>query len=137
MAGATAFAEDTSEGITLTFTSNDKPLKMRERANDAAAQHGPGQRLGRGHDGQHGEGGDHGLQLMQAPAARSVADDVEKGARIRFAAADLAERDLLRTKLRDRADKMNAMSCNDLNTVDGCRALPVQGPTRLAPRSAT
>jgi hypothetical protein len=109
--GATVVAEDTPEGIALSFTSKDKPEEMRERANDAAAQHGPGQRVGRGHDGRHGHGGDHGLQLMQVPAVKSVADDIEGGARIRFAAADPAETELVRTKLRDRANAMNALAC--------------------------
>lgn len=56
-------------------------------------------------------GGDHGLKLLQAPAARSAAEDIDGGARIRFVPADPAERDLLRAKLRERATAMNAQSC--------------------------
>lgn len=108
--GTIAIAEDTPEGITLSFVSRDR-REVRERANDAAAQHGPGQRLGRGHDGAHGRGGDHGLQMRQAPAADAVATAIEQGARIRFAAVEPKERDLLRTKLRDRANAMNAQEC--------------------------
>ncbi|MDB4939342.1 MAG: hypothetical protein JWP87_6314 [Labilithrix sp.] len=111
VAGATVVAEDTSDGIALSFTSKDRPEEMRERANDAAAQHGPGERLGRGHEGRHGSGGDHGLQMIQAPAARSVADDIENGARVRFVPVDPAEKEVLRAKLRDRADAMNAQPC--------------------------
>ena len=111
VAGATVVAEDTEGGIALTFTSKDRPHEIRERANDTAAQHGPGERLGRGHDGQHGSGGDHGLQMAQAPAARSVADDIENGARVRFVPVDPAEKETLRAKLRDRARAMNAQPC--------------------------
>lgn len=111
VAGATVVAEDTPDGIALSFTSKDKPEEMRERANDAAAQHGPGQRVGRGHDGRHGSGGDHGLQLIQAPPAKSAAEDIENGARVRFVPADPAEKEVLRAKLRDRADAMNAQPC--------------------------
>lgn len=109
--GSTVTAEDTPDGIALSFVSKDKPGEMRERANDAAAQHGPGERMGLGHDGHHGEGGDHGLQMMQAPAARAVATDIEGGARIRFVPADPAEKDALRAKLRERVAAMNAAAC--------------------------
>ncbi len=111
VAGATAVAEDTPDGIALSFRSKSKPQEMRERANDAAAQHGPGQRLGLGHEGKHGDGAEHGLQLMQAPPARSVAEDIDDGARIRFVAADSRETEALRSKLRERADAMNAAVC--------------------------
>jgi hypothetical protein len=111
VAGSTVVAEDTPDGIVLSFRSKNRPEEMRERANDAAAQHGPGQRLGRGHDGKHGDGADHGLQLMQAPPARSVAEDIEGGARIRFVAADARDMEALRTKLRERAYAMNNMTC--------------------------
>lgn len=109
--GALVVAEDTPDGIALSFTSKDKVAQMRERANDAAAQHGPGERLGAGHDGRHGHGGEHGLQMVQAPAATSGAADIEGGARIRFTASDPAEKDLLRAKLRERAAAMNAAAC--------------------------
>jgi len=109
--GATVVAEDTPDGVALSFTSKGKPEQMRERANDAAAQHGPGERVGAGHLGRHGQGGDHGLQMAQVPAAKSVAEDIENGARIRFVPADPAEKDRLRAKLRERADAMNAQTC--------------------------
>ena len=108
--GAVAIAEDTPEGMTLSFVSRDK-RELRQRANDAAAQHGPGQRLGLGHEGAHGRGGDHGLQMRQAPAAKAVASEIEQGARITFAAAAPKDRELLRTKLRERASAMNALEC--------------------------
>src|SRR3954447_2786351 len=68
--GATVVASDTPEGIALSFSSKDRVAELRDRAVDAASQHGPGEHLGQGHDGRHGSGGDHGLQMMQAPEAR-------------------------------------------------------------------
>ena len=109
--GATVVAEDTPDGIALIFISKNRPEELRERAAVAAAQHGPGEHLGLGHEGRHGEGGDHGLQMMQAPAAKSVAESIQNGARIRFVPADPADTGLLRTKLRERADAMNAVLC--------------------------
>jgi hypothetical protein len=109
--GGAVSAEDTPEGIALSFTSMDKAEEMRERVNDAAAQHGPGARMGRGHDRRHAEGGDHGLQMMQMPPAHSAAEDIEGGARIRFVPVDAADKEGLRTKLRERAASMNAQSC--------------------------
>ncbi len=109
--GARVVAEDTSDGIALSFTSKTSPTEMRLRANEAAAQHGPGERLGIGHERQHGHGGEHGLQLVQAPPAKSASDDIESGARIRFIPAVPADKELLRAKLRERADAMNAQSC--------------------------
>lgn len=112
VSGASVVAEDTPDGIALSFRSQTRREEMRERANDAAAQHGPGQRLGRGHEGKHGDGGDHGLQMMQMPPARSVSEDIEGGARIRFAAVDSKDTESLRSKLRERADAMNAGTCS-------------------------
>ena len=111
--GSTVVAEDIPDGIALVFTSNDRPDEMRERANDAAAQHGPGARMGRGHEGRHGQGADHGLQMIQGPAARSAAEDVEGGARIRFVASDPGETEALRTKLRKQADAFNTTTCTE------------------------
>ncbi len=111
VSGATVTAEDTPDGIALNFTSKDGAGELRLRANDAAAQHGPGARVGGGHEGRHGHGGDHGLQMMQAPAATTIAEDIEGGARIRFVPADPADKDRLRAKLRERSEAMNAQSC--------------------------
>lgn len=113
VAGSSVVAEDTPDGIALLFTSRDKPEEMRERANDAAAQHGPGTHMGRGHEGQHGQGADHGLQMIQGPAARTFAEVIEGGARVRFVATDPAETETLRTKLRKQADAMNATACTE------------------------
>lgn len=111
--GSKVVAEDTPDGIALLFTSEAWPEEMRARAQDAAAQHGPSARLGHGHDGQHGQGADHGLQMIQGPTARSAADPIEGGARVRFVAIDGAETDALRAKLRKQTDALNATTCTD------------------------
>lgn len=111
ISGSKVVAEDTPDGIALLFTSKDRPAEMRERASDAAAQHGPGAKMGLGHHGQHGQGADHGLQMTQGPAARTAAEDIEGGARVRFVATDASETDALRAKLHKQADAMNATSC--------------------------
>lgn len=109
--GATVTAGDTVDGIELTFTSTDRTGELRTRVNDAAAQHGPGERMGQGHGGQHGHGADHGLQMMQLPSARTVAEDVENGAKIRFVPVEKGDLVLLRTKVRERAASMAAATC--------------------------
>lgn len=111
VAGAKVSVEEVPDGIVLRFTSADKAKEMRERANDAAAQHGPGQGMGLGHDGRHGDGAAHGLQLMQAPPSRSVATDIEGGASIHFVPSAETDKTELRAKLRERAAAMNAMAC--------------------------
>jgi hypothetical protein len=110
--GAVVHTEDTSDGIRLVFVAHDRVADMRIRANDAAAGHGPGQRLGEGHEGRHGEGGDHGLQLLQAPPSHSAATDTDDGAAIVFAPADPADRDKLRAFLRGRAARLSTMTCS-------------------------
>ena len=119
--GSTAVAEDTADGIALRFTSKDKPSEMRERANHVAAQHGTGRHTGLGHNGQHGQGADHGLQMMQAPAARAVAEDIEGGSRVRFVATDPLETEALRIKLREKVDAMNATACTESGLRDNRR----------------
>lgn len=111
VAGAKVSVEEVPDGIVLRFTSADNAKEMRERANDAAAQHGPGQGMGLGHDGRHGDGAAHGLQLMQAPPSRTVATDIEGGASIHVVPSAETDKTELRAKLRERAAAMNAMAC--------------------------
>lgn len=113
VSGSRVVAEDTSNGIALLFTSKDRPEEMRARAKDAAAQHGPGAHLGFSHDGHHGQGADHGLQMSQGPGARADADPIEGGARVRFVAIDSAETDALRARLRKKASDLNATTCTE------------------------
>lgn len=109
--GARVVADYTNDGIALSFTSKDKPEEMRERAIYAAAQRVPGSHAGLGHEGRHGLGGDHGLQLIRAPATRSVAENIEDGSRIVFVPIDRADRARLRANLVERANAMNGSPC--------------------------
>jgi hypothetical protein len=103
--------DDTIDGIALTFTATtDRLGELRERAADAAAMHGPGQGLGKGHDGRHGTGGEHGLKAMQLPPADAGEQDIDGGARIYLRPADPKDLATLRMKVRERAEAMMA-SC--------------------------
>lgn len=105
--GATVLYEDTATGGRLTFTAPKEKLdELRERARDASALHGTGQKLGKGHDGKHGNGGHHGLKAMQLPPAYGGEEDIEGGARINVTPADAHDLEVLRTKLRERAREM-------------------------------
>ncbi len=107
--GAHVVVDDTDVGVMMTFTATaDRLGDLRERARDAAAMHGPGQHLGKGHDGRHSMGGDHGLKAMQLPPAFAGEEDIDGGARIRLTPADAADRDVLRAKVRERATAMMA-----------------------------
>lgn len=102
---------DTPDGVSMTFLSPTNVADLRERVGDAAAMHGPGERVGKGHGGKHGEGGRHGLKAMQLPAMRAVAEDVEGGAKLVLVPADPADLGELRAKVRARAKDM-AGSCD-------------------------
>ncbi len=104
--GTTVSTEDIPSGIVLTFTNPDDVKEVRERAFDASILFGPA-RLGKGHNGRHGEGGHHGLKPMQLPPAWTSSTDVDGGTRIRFTPVDQADLETLRTKLRARAVDMN------------------------------
>jgi hypothetical protein len=105
--GAHVVVDDTDVGVTMTFTATPENLAdLRERARDAAALHGPGQHLGKGHDGRHASGADHGLKSLQLPPTYAGEEDIDGGARIRFMPVDVADRDLLRAKIRERAASM-------------------------------
>lgn len=109
--GATMTVEDTTEGVALTFTAANVE-EMRERARNASALHGP-QRLGAGHGGRHGQGGQHGLQPLQLPPSYAGMDEIEGGARIRLIPVDPADRELLRARVRARAFAMGTVSCEE------------------------
>jgi len=108
--GARVVYEEMPEGGALVFTAPaEKVEELRDRARNASAMHGPGQKVGMGHDGKHGEGGVHGLRMMQMPPAYAGADDIEGGARIRIYPADASDIDVLRAKLKARAEEMMAV----------------------------
>jgi len=105
--GARVTYELTTDGGALVFTAPPEQLAdLRQRAQYASAVHGPGEKLGKGHEGKHGSGGDHGLKAMQLPPARAGAIDVEGGARIVFTPVDVRDLDALRVKLQERAREL-------------------------------
>lgn len=111
VSGTTVTAGDVTDGIVLTFLAPEKVGDIRERVVDAAAFHGPGTKYGKGHDGAHGSGGDHGLQLATIPPVTARAENVEGGARITFVPKDASDLATVRTKLRERAASMTASTC--------------------------
>ncbi len=105
--GARVTFDESPAGGMLTFLAAPGQVEeLRERARDAAAMHGPNQKVGKGHEGKHGSGGEHGLKAMQLPAVYAAEDDIDGGARIRFSAVEEKDISELRTKLRARAKAM-------------------------------
>lgn len=110
--GARVVYEDTEKGGRLTFTAPPAQIEdLRRRARDAAAMHGTGQQKGEGHDGRHGNGGEHGLRPMQLPPASAGEQDLEGGARIDVTPRYEGDLLVLRAKLRERAQELMA-SCD-------------------------
>lgn len=98
-----AYAE-TATGARLSFvTTAEKRPSLRERARDATMQYGPGAGRGRGHEGKHGDGGMHGLRLMQIPPVNTSLIETEDGAAIDFEPIAESDRDELRVHLYRRA----------------------------------
>ncbi len=109
---ATVSVVDVPNGVVLTFQGPAEKIgDIRERAVDAAGYHGPGEGYGKGHDGVHGHGGDHGLQISQLPPLRALAENTETGARITLVPTVTADLERLRIKVRERAAAMNASTC--------------------------
>jgi hypothetical protein len=111
--GTLATIAETEDGVAMTFlTTFNRVDELRERARHAAALHGPSAKIGLGHEGAHGQGGQHGLQAMQLPPSRVAEMDVEAGARLTLVPVDGAERNMLVTKATDGVRRMNASACN-------------------------
>jgi hypothetical protein len=115
--GAEVLVTDTADGAVMTFTvTPDKLDDLRERVADAAAMHGPGEQVGKGHDpgtpgARHGDGGNHGLKAMQFPPMRAVAEKMENGTKLTLTAQVPADAPALQAKARERAKAM-AESCD-------------------------
>lgn len=111
--GASVRTENTERGIALVLSaSGDDVLILRERARDAAKLHGPFGRLGKGHDGRHGTGGQHGLAALSLPASRATAEDISGGARIEIIPTHSSDKEMLRDRVRERARIMSTMPCD-------------------------
>ncbi len=111
VSGAVVSVVNVPNGIVLSFASRDKTDELRERVTDAAAQHGPGTGYGKGHDGVHGTGGEHGLMAYQMPPSRMLAERTEDGARLTIIPNVSSDLETLRAKVRERAAAMSATSC--------------------------
>jgi hypothetical protein len=112
VAGARVVVDDAEGGVVMTFSAgNDKVEDLRMRTRDQAGQHGPGQKVGPGHEGRHGMGGDHGLKVMQLPPATITQQDIEGGSKLFLVPADKADLEKLRAKVRERAQAMMT-DCN-------------------------
>ncbi len=112
VSGALATVDDTADGVGITFlVASDRLDELRIRARHAAAMHGPDAHLGPGHAGEHGTGGQHGLQAMQLPPSRATTNDVEAGARILLVPVDPADREALVAKVHEGVRRMNVSAC--------------------------
>jgi hypothetical protein len=115
--GAEVVVNDTNEGAVMTFTTTpEKVNDLRERVADAAAMHGPGEQVGKGHDpsmpgAKHGDGGHHGLKAMQFPPMRATMDKMDGGAKLTLVAQVPTDVPALQAKARERAKAM-AESCD-------------------------
>lgn len=103
--------DNTSDGVALTFTADERVSELRTRARYAAAMYGPGVKAGLGHDGEHAHGGHHGLRSMQLPPYRATVTDVEAGVRMVLVPEDAADRDVLTAKAHDGVQKMMTAPC--------------------------
>ncbi len=110
---ATALAEDAGDGIDVTFTSLEQPDVLRTRVLDASRQYGPGARRGRAHDGRHGQGHQHGLQLATLPPLTASVTEIPLGATIHLApiySDQLAE---FRQNTRERVIQVASTACDE------------------------
>lgn len=105
--GASAFVQDTREGVAIHIVSAGHEAELLARANDAAACYGTGARHGHGHMGHHGQGGKHGLQPMQMPPASAKVTEEPDGVRLEFVPYDATDLQKLRDRMRERARSMN------------------------------
>lgn len=111
--GARVFFIETRPGARLLFTAEPSLLdELRRRVLQASAMHGPGARRGEGHEGHHGDGGRHGLQVVQMPPVRAEGSVFENGAFIDFVAVDPKDRAVVLAKLRGRVEAMTE-ACSD------------------------
>lgn len=90
----------------------DDVAEIRERAHAAAKLHGPFGRVGRGHDGRHGLGGQHGLRALVLPPARAAAREIAGGARIEIEPLHSRDREVLRERVRERVAFMSTSACD-------------------------
>lgn len=113
ISGVDVRTEDTEAGIAVVVTARAEDVaELRERAHDAAKLHGPFGRVGKGHDGRHGMGGQHGLQALSFPPSRASTQEIEGGARIEIVPKHTSDRKALREAVRDHTEVMRTKPCD-------------------------
>lgn len=109
--GVQVETQDSPDGIDIVFTTHNHVDDLRLRVRDAAAMHGSGAHKGPGHDGDHGRGQSHGLQLVALPAVTARADDIPSGAKLHLATVDPAEVGTVRLRVRQRLETLAEQDC--------------------------
>lgn len=116
--GTQVAASDTPDGAAITFTTSTGDVaELRRRVQAMAEMHnahlssmegGGMMHGGMMHGGMEGETGEG---AMAMPVARAAATDVPEGATLTFTAADAAQIELLRARVREHAEMMRAGRC--------------------------
>lgn len=112
MPGARIRMVETEDGVAFLLKAYGDVGDVRRRARDAAAMYGPGAHRGRGHDGTHGEGQQHGLALDRLGVPVVVdATDTNDGARVHVRPKDPADLQKLREAATARERRVRSGDC--------------------------
>jgi hypothetical protein len=103
---------ETASGAILTLTTRSNVTELQQRAANVASQHGPGMRMGAGHDGEHGLAHGHGLMPAAMPPMRVEVENIIGGARLTIDARDPADIVKLKDRLRIRVAEMRKTTCD-------------------------
>lgn len=110
--GARVKMDDIEGGVVLTLRAYGDVNDIRRRARDAAAMYGPGAHRGKGHEGKHGGGEQHGIGLRHLGVpVQAVAEDTADGARIVVRPKDPADLEKMRAALADRERSTRTGTC--------------------------
>lgn len=104
---------ETKDGLDLVLTTArvSRVTELRERARDQVRANGPGRHVGRGHDGEHSGGHDHGLRLWAVEGVRATVEDLAAGARIGITAVDPARVREIREVVIKRVARLESKGC--------------------------
>lgn len=108
---ATVYAEDVPHGVEVTLTSMANVDELRMRAASAAKAYGPMRHRGIGHDGQHGQGNQHGLQLIWLNRVAIRYEDIPAGARLTIQPDDPSELAKVRATVREHVLDIASRPC--------------------------
>lgn len=110
--GARIRMVETDDGVAFLLKAFGDVDDVRRRARDAAAMYGPGAHRGRGHDGAHGTGQQHGLALDRLGVPVVVeSTDTADGARIVVRPKDPADLPRLREAAGARENRVRGGDC--------------------------